>query len=135
MVNNYKFLGVFIDDKLDWKEQYNYIYKKLSRITGIIRKVRPVENKYTLLSIYNTLFVTYFIYYCAHIWGNTFFSLTDYINKLQKRILKLIAGSSYNVFLRENIIFKFDDIVKLCSIKVAQREYYHNLPSNIQNLF
>ena len=24
-VKNYKFLGVFIADKLDWKEQYNYI--------------------------------------------------------------------------------------------------------------
>ena len=133
-VKNYKFLGVFIDDKLDWKEQYNYISKKLSRITGIIRKVRPMANKYTLLSIYNALFVPH-LYYCAHIWGNTFSSLTDYINRLQKRILKLITSSSYNVFLRENKILNFDHIVKLSSIKVAHRAYYHKLPSNIQKLF
>ena len=57
-VKNYKFLRVFIDDKLDWKEEYNYISNKLSRITIIIliyllliiRKVRPMANKYTLLS-------------------------------------------------------------------------------------
>ena len=60
-----------------------------------------MANKYTLLSIYNALFVPH-LYYCAHIWGNTFSSLIDYINRLQKRILKLITSSSYNVFLREN---------------------------------
>ena len=135
MVNNYKFIGVFIDDKLDWKEQYNYISKKLSRITGIIRKVRPLANKYTLLSIYNALlFMLYYVYYCTHIWSNTFSSLTDYINRLQKRILKLITSSSYNVFLREIKILKFDDIVKLCSITVAHRAYFHKLTSNIQKL-
>ena len=77
-----------------------------------------MANKYTLLFIYNALFVPH-LYYCAHIWGNTFSPLTDYINRLQKRILKLITSSSYNVFLRENKILNFDNIVKLCSIKVA----------------
>ena len=93
-----------------------------------------MANKYTLLSIYNALFVPH-LYYRAHIWGNTFSSLTDYINRLQKQILKLITSSSYNVFLRENKILKFDHIVKLCSIKVAHRAYNHKLPSNIQKLF
>ena len=68
---------------------YIYIYIYIYRITGIIKKVRPMANKYTLLSIYNALFVPH-LYYCAHIWGNNVSSLTDYINKLQKRILKLI---------------------------------------------
>ena len=58
-VNNYKFLGVFIDDKLDWKEQYNYISKKL---TGIIRKVRPVANKYTLLYIYIYIYIMLYLF-------------------------------------------------------------------------
>ena len=93
-----------------------------------------MANKYTLLSIYIALFVPH-LYYCAHIWGNTFSSLTDYINRLQKRILKLITSSSYNVFLRENKILNFDHIVKLYSIKFAHRAYYHKLPSNIQNHF
>ena len=91
-----------------------------------------MANKYTLLSIYIALFVPH-IYYCAHIWGYTFTSLTDYINRLQKRILKLNTSYSYNVFLRENTIFNFDHIVKLCSI--AHRAYYHKLPSNIHNFF
>ena len=54
-----------------------------------------MANKYTLLFIYNALFVPQ-LYYCAHMWGNTFSSITDYINRLQKRILKLITNSSYN---------------------------------------
>ena len=32
-------------------------------------------------------------------------------------------------------MLKFDHIVKLCSIKVAHRVYYHKLTSNIQQLF
>ena len=71
-VKNYKFLGVFIDDKLDWKEQYNYISKKLSRITGIIRKVRPMANKYTLLSIYIMLYL-FLTYTTVPIYGEILF--------------------------------------------------------------
>ena len=72
-----------------------YIVPRSKRLTiinflesSLIRKVIPVANKYTQLSIYNALIVSH-LYYCAHIWGNTLSSLTDYINRLQKRILKL----------------------------------------------
>ena len=36
-VINYKFLGVYIDDKLDWKQQYGYVTSKLCRVIGIIQ--------------------------------------------------------------------------------------------------
>ena len=37
-VLNYKFLGVYIDEKLDWKQQYGYVTLKLCRVIGIINK-------------------------------------------------------------------------------------------------
>ena len=39
------------------------------------------------------------------------------------------------MYIYENKILNFDHIIKLCSIKVAHRAYYHKLPSNIQKLF
>ena len=38
-VLNYKFLGVYIDEKLDWKQQYGYVTSKLCRVIGIIKKL------------------------------------------------------------------------------------------------
>ena len=35
-VLNYKFLGVYIDEKLDWKQQYRYVTSKLCRVFGIL---------------------------------------------------------------------------------------------------
>ena len=35
LVNSIQFLGIFIDNKMDWKRQHNFVSSKLSRIIGI----------------------------------------------------------------------------------------------------
>ena len=39
-VDHTKFLGVYIDEKLCWKFPINYVWIKVSKIAGIIEKVR-----------------------------------------------------------------------------------------------
>ena len=39
-VENTKFLGVFIDEKLNWKNHISYIASKISRNLGILNKVK-----------------------------------------------------------------------------------------------
>ena len=39
-VDHTKFLGVNIDEKLCWKFHINYVLMKVSKIAGIIEKVR-----------------------------------------------------------------------------------------------
>ena len=70
--NSIKFLGIFVDNKLNWHEHIIYIKKKVSRAIGIIytSKARKYANKQTVKQMYYTFVFPYLIY-CCKIWGNT----------------------------------------------------------------
>ena len=55
-VNETKFLGVIIDNKLTWCPHIMYIGKKIAKGIGIILKAREAFNNETLFSLYYTLF-------------------------------------------------------------------------------
>ena len=60
--NSINFLGIIIDNKLNWHEHIIYIKNKVSRaIIGIIYKARKMY--------YN--FVFPYLIYCCEIWENT----------------------------------------------------------------
>ena len=74
-VSQTKFLGVILDNKLNWTAHCNYICCKMSKGIGIIIKARKVFNQTTLLSLNNSLIlpslVTVFTYgekHMTHIW-------------------------------------------------------------------
>jgi len=49
--NKIKYLGITIDENLNWNELISQLTKKLSRATGIIGKMRHLVDYKTLLSI------------------------------------------------------------------------------------
>ena len=75
------FLGIIIDNKLDWNRQIHYICTKLSRSIAILNKVKLKLNSKALFLLYNYFFNSH-LYYCAHIWGNTYSSNLLKINML-----------------------------------------------------
>ena len=89
-----KFLGVQIDEKLNWKPHIEYIRKKLSKSTGILIKARQYLPKQCLKTLYYT-FVYPYLNYCIQVWGKTYASYLDPINKAQKRIIRIITSSNY----------------------------------------
>ena len=52
-VHSSKYLGLYIDDDLNWKNHIEYIYGKLLRLVGIFYKIR---NKLPFCSIKNDIF-------------------------------------------------------------------------------
>ena len=62
-----KFLGIIIDNKLDWNRQIHYVCTKLSRSIAILNKVKLKLNSKALVLLYNSFFDSH-LYYCAHIW-------------------------------------------------------------------
>ena len=68
-VRSTKFLGVIIDDKLNWKEHIQYIKNKISKSIGILYKVRPYLCTGTLRNLYFSFTYPYLIY-CNEVWGN-----------------------------------------------------------------
>ena len=86
-----KFLGVFIDSNLTWKYHITYISGKIAKGIGIITKARRLLDKESLITLYYS-FIYPYLCYCNHVWGNTFMSYLDKLYKLQKKIVRIIAG-------------------------------------------
>ena len=66
---SYKYLGIFIDDKLNWKKHIEYVCKKVSKACGALAKIRHCTEVNLQREIYYALFYSY-IRYGISIWGN-----------------------------------------------------------------
>ena len=57
-VTDIKMLDVYIDDKLNWKKQINYVATKLCRVIAILNKVKHKFDIKTLILLYNFFLFT-----------------------------------------------------------------------------
>ena len=91
-----KYIGVIPDNKLSWVQHINYVKNKISKGVCIMYKARNYINKKALLSLYHLYIYLYFIY-CIESWGNAPNCHLDPLFVIQKRILRILTFSSYDV--------------------------------------
>ena len=70
-VQSSKFLGIIIDENLNWKPHIQLVKSKLSKTLSIIYKASKLINYEWMLTLYFSLFLPY-LTYCCEIWGTTF---------------------------------------------------------------
>jgi len=63
-----KFLGVYIDQHLNWLDHVHQVENKISKTCGILSKLKYKLPKSILLAIYNSLILPY-LHYCTLIWA------------------------------------------------------------------
>ena len=97
IVKETKFLGILLDDRLNWKAHTAYIGKKISKSIGILARARKLLDRNTLRQLYFAFLYPY-LNYCLIIWGNASATTTFPIFKLQKRALRTI----FNIKGRES---------------------------------
>ena len=88
--HNTKYLGVIIDDKLNWKDHISNLRSKLARNSYAITKLKPYLDENTLKMIYYSLVYPH-IQYCISTWGYAAPTNLDPIVKLQKRVVRSIC--------------------------------------------
>ena len=64
-----KFLGVYINEKLDWSDHAPHIITPISRNIGILYKVRYFESSDKILLRYTTHSFYPYISYCNILWA------------------------------------------------------------------
>ena len=84
-VDNFVFLGLVLNKHLSWKDHINRTANKISKVIGIMYKLKHVFPQEALLAIYRSLILPH-LNYCILIWGN----ITKRLFKLQKRALRVI---------------------------------------------
>ena len=65
-----KFLGVLLDENLNWNEHIKYIENKIAKNLGLLYRTRPFLERNTLLAFYYSYIQTY-INYTNIAWGST----------------------------------------------------------------
>ena len=128
-----KFLGVIIDEQLNWLNHISYVKNKISKGFDIILRARKIFTKKTLSNLYNAFILPYLLY-CVEIWGNA-----AVCHILPKKIIRYITFSPYlahtkNLFLDTNILpFK-----KLVIHRIGIQMFKFNIglsPVPLNNLF
>jgi hypothetical protein len=132
-VNEFNFLGTIITSSINWKKHCSHICNKLSRIIGILRRLRNTVPSYVLLSIYNSMFVPY-LHYSILLWGHC----PHRIPKLQKRAIRIVFKTKYNAhtdpIFKQNGLLKFDDMYKLAVLKFFFKNVNNSLPECFVNI-
>ena len=133
-----KYLGLILDNKLNWKAHITELSKKLGRAVGLLNKVKTLCPPPVLKSLYYSLFNSH-VAYGLVVWGNSNKTDMDKIKSLQKRAIYAIAEKTddftLNRLLSKLRILSVDDLYKL-QLSSLMWDYDHGIiPSSFQDMF
>jgi len=137
-VNDTKFLGVYLDSKLNWHTHLNYCRNKLSSGLYAIKNVKNILPTNEMKSLYYTLIHPY-LNYGTLLWGSAAQNSLKRIETLQNKALRNITKSNYNdSVLPLYEATKITPLHKLYKIHLAKLMYQHKnnlLPKPLQALY
>ena len=133
-----KYLGVLIDKNLFWKFNIDSVATKISKIVGLIAKIRHFTPRRVLLNIYQALIQPYLTYGLAP-WGQSSKANLNKILTLKKRALRMIyfansRAHAIPLFIDANVLplaFLYFESVSNLMHDVNN----NNTPLNILNFF
>ena len=112
-----KYLGVLLDEHLQWNDQLAHVKIKLNRTIGILCRIRHKANPTILKMVYHSLFGSNLLY-GTQLWGQTNLANQNSIQVLQNRVqsgnyaLKNLMRQSVETSKKFGIL-KFHDLIKL----------------------
>ena len=127
-----KYLGIFIDCHLNWKEHVHELSKKNSE-----RNWHFVSQAILVQVYYSIIYC--FLVYGVLIWGNTYKTNIQPPVILQKKAVRIITFSDFKAHsspLFKNLnLLKLPDIIKLCTASFMHQYNKGTLPENFNNSF
>ena len=136
-VRSVKFLGIYLDDRLDFNDHVSYLSKKLSKTVVIMYKMSCFLPPHILKMLYFSLFYSQLIY-CINVWGGCGNTNSIKIANIQQRALYFftnkVAGNDplpYNVVYKYFFYVNFKEFFSIAianTFLIGSQNYYH-MPS------
>ena len=127
-----KYLGIFIDCHLNWKEHVHELSKKNSE-----RNWHFVSQAILVQVYYSIIYC--FLVYGVLIWGNTYKTIIQPLVILQKKAVRIITFSDFKAHsspLFKNLnLLKLPDIIKFYTASFMHQYNKGTLPENFNNSF
>ncbi len=133
-----KFLGVYIDDELQWDQHIQYVSSKLNSGSYALNSVKRALSTQNLKQLYYSIIHSH-LTYAIILWGNAFKYKLKRIEVAQNKAIRNICNASYNA--HTTILYKKLNIPKfhdLHSIQLGKMMYEYsklNLPTPLSDLF
>ena len=87
------FLGIHIDNKLEWHEHINNVKKNISSGLYALNTSKYVLQQIHMKTLYYSLIPPYFNYGCL-LWGNTHKTFMHKLEVLQRKTIRTITKSN-----------------------------------------
>ena len=94
-VNNAKYLGTTLENRLNFHEHIKITETKVARSVGILSKLKYYLPESAMLQLHHSLVHSQLIYGVA-VWGNTFPSYLAKLTRLQNKALRSVTSSDWN---------------------------------------
>ncbi|MEE4247207.1 MAG: reverse transcriptase family protein [Kangiellaceae bacterium] len=137
-VTSTRFLGVILNETLNWSEHINNIRNKISKGIGILCKACKVFDTTTCITLYNA-FIYPYLSYCIEIWGATYPSQLATLITIQKKALRICTNSNYRAhtdpLFSQHSILKLNQIYQLQTLMILYKHHSNRLPSPFQDFF
>ena len=116
-VESTKFLGVYVDQHMTWKDHIKSISSKIAKNTGIIARTAHILPPSIRLKLYYSLIYPY-LAYCNLVWASTYTTRLQRLITLQKRVIRIVAGTTYGS--HTNPLFFNFKVLKLEQLRLFQ---------------
>lgn len=93
-VDKTKYLGIMVDQNLNWYAQLNLVSNRMRKLTWVFKNLRHVANKDLLNKVYMALAQSV-LSYCIPIWGGTSKTKFLELERVQRSLLKVMYFKSY----------------------------------------
>ena len=137
-VSKTKFLGIVIEEHLNWALHISHLCNIIARNVGILQQLRYFIPTYVLKMLYHSLILSH-LQYCTLLWANSYRSHLHKLRLLQKKAIRIISNTDYlahssKLFLNLKLL-KLDDIMKFQLGTFMYKLKYNKLPNVIPHMF
>ena len=132
-----KFLGVMMDDKLNFDRHALHICGRVARAVGIINRISHHLAFSQIISLYYSIIYPHLIY-CITVWGRVGSTGMARIQRMQRRAVKVIMR--YDVsnrftdhFMNVDSIYSYFTLIKLFKVlREGQHSYFYDRIIEVQ---
>ena len=127
-VESFNFLGIILQETLSWDSHVTLVKTKISKVIGILYRLKNIFPKDTLKTLYTSLIASY-LNYGLLLWGVE----SHKVEIMQKKAIRLVTNSSYfahttPLFIKLNVL-KVQDMFKLKLLKLYYKLSCDLLPT------
>jgi len=133
-----KFLGITMDENLEWRPHIASLETKLSFSLYRLNRLKNIVPKYCLKLLYYSFFYSHMNYGVMH-WGTTYQYIKHKICIYQNRAIRIIEHAPNRTNCQplyvKNRILPLDEVVKLETLKLVYAHSVESLPPPVMNIF